>query len=186
MEITYVAISAVVFLVVGGAVGYLIRRYSGANKLAEAETKAKEIVLEAKEKAASLLVELKNEEKDRRKEIDALESRVLHREETLDKKLTDLSTEEAKLRAREEGAKAKEEVVAKKKAKLIRAWRRSARFRLPRRRRRSCAGQRRTVRTISRNRSRRSTARIGRRWRSGPTISSQSRSSATRVRMWRR
>lgn len=118
MEITYVALSAVVFLVVGGAVGYLIRRYSGANKLAEAETKAKEIVLEAKEKAASLLVELKNEEKDRRKEIDALESRVLHREETLDKKLTDLSVEEGKLRAREESAKAKEEAVSKKESEI--------------------------------------------------------------------
>jgi len=118
MEITYVAISAVVFLVVGGAVGYLVRRYSGANKLAEAETKAKEIVLEAKEKAASLLVELKNEEKDRRKEIDALEARVLHREETLDKKLTELSAEEAKLRGREDAAKVKEESVAKKEGEI--------------------------------------------------------------------
>jgi ribonuclease Y len=113
-----VAISAVVFLVVGGAVGYLVRRYSGANKLAEAETKAKEIVLEAKEKAASLLVELKNEEKDRRKEIDALEARVLHREETLDKKLTELSAEEAKLRGREDAAKVKEESVAKKEGEI--------------------------------------------------------------------
>jgi len=118
MEITYVALSAVVFLVVGGAVGYLARRYSGANKLAEAETKAKEIVLEAKEKAASLLVELKNEEKDRRKEIDALEARVLHREETLDKKLTDLSAEEAKFRVREESAKIKEEMVSKKESEI--------------------------------------------------------------------
>ncbi|HEY5220602.1 MAG TPA: ribonuclease Y [Candidatus Paceibacterota bacterium] len=118
MEITYVALSAVVFLVVGGAVGYLVRKASAANKLAEAETRAKEIVLEAKEKAASLLVELKNEEKDRRKEIDALEARVLHREETLDKKLTDLSAEEAKFRAREEGAKAIEEMVAKKEGEI--------------------------------------------------------------------
>jgi ribonuclease Y len=118
MEIIYVALSAVVFLVVGGAAGYLVRRYSGANKLAEAETKAKEIVLEAKEKAASFSVELKNEEKDRRKEIDALESRVLHREETLDKKLTDLSAEEGKLRAREESAKVKEETVAKKESEI--------------------------------------------------------------------
>ena len=106
MEITYVALSAVVFLVVGGIAGYLARRYSAANKLAEAETKSKEIILEAKEKAASLSVELKNEEKDRRKEIDALEARVLHREETLDKKLTDLSAEEGKLRTREDAAKA--------------------------------------------------------------------------------
>ncbi|HUC01326.1 MAG TPA: ribonuclease Y [Candidatus Paceibacterota bacterium] len=118
MEITNLAIVAVVCLAVGGAVGYLIRRYSGANKLAEAETKAKEIVLEAKEKAASILVDLKNEEKDRRKEIDALEARVLHREETLDKKLTDLSAEETKLRAREESAKAKEEAVAKKESEV--------------------------------------------------------------------
>ncbi len=118
MEITYVALSAVVFLAVGGVAGYLARRYSGANKLAEAETKAKEIVLEAKEKAASLLVELKNEEKDRRKEIDALEARVLHREETLDKKLTDLSAEEGKLRAREEAAKIKEDTVIKKEGEI--------------------------------------------------------------------
>jgi ribonuclease Y len=118
MEITYIALSAVVFLVVGGVAGYLARRYSGANKLAEAETKAKEIVLEAKDKAASLLVELKNEEKDRRKEIDALEARVLHREETLDKKLIDLSTEEGKLRAREDAAKAKEEAVGKKESEI--------------------------------------------------------------------
>jgi ribonuclease Y len=118
MEITYVALSAVVFLVVGGAVGYLVRRYSGANKLAEAETKAKEIILEAKEKSASLLVELKNEEKDRRKEIDALEARVLHREETLDKKLMDLSAEEGNLRAREESAKVKEDEVNKKEGEI--------------------------------------------------------------------
>jgi ribonucrease Y len=108
----------VVFLVVGGTLGYLIRRYSGASKLAEAETKAKEIILEAKEKSASLLVELKNEEKDRRKEIDALESRVLHREETLDKKLIELSAEETKLRAREDKAKAKEEEVSKKEGEI--------------------------------------------------------------------
>jgi ribonuclease Y len=118
MEITYVALSAVVFLAVGGAAGYLVRRYSGANKLAEAETKAKEIILEAKEKAASLLVELKNEEKDRRKEIDALEARVLHREETLDKKLTDLSADEGKLRVREENVKTKEDAVVKKEGEI--------------------------------------------------------------------
>jgi ribonuclease Y len=118
MEIINLAIVAVVCLAVGGTVGYLVRRYSGANKLAEAETQAKEIVLEAKEKSASLLVELKNEEKDRRKEIDALEARVLHREETLDKKLTDLSAEEGKLRAREDKAKLKEDEVAKKEGDI--------------------------------------------------------------------
>jgi ribonuclease Y len=111
---TNIALIAGVFLVGGAVVGYLARRYSGAAKLAEAETKAKEIILEAKEKSASFLVDLKNEEKDRRKEIDALESRVLHREETLDKKLIEVSAEETKLRAREEKIKEKEEALMKK------------------------------------------------------------------------
>ncbi len=118
MSIITIALTGLVFLVVGAAAGYFIRKASGANKLAEAETKAKEIILEAKEKSASILLELKNEEKDRRKEIDALEARVLHREETLDKKLTDLSAEEGKLRAREDKAKEKEEVVAKKEMEI--------------------------------------------------------------------
>lgn len=113
------ALIAVVGLLVGVAVGYLVRRYSAAKRfgtveekikkdLAEAETKAKEIVVEAKEKAASLLVEWKNEEKDRRKEIETHEQHLLRKEETLDKKSEEISTEEAKVKAREEAMKAKE------------------------------------------------------------------------------
>jgi len=122
-------IIAVLFLVVGAAVGYFTRGSWATKKqgeveetikksIAEAETKAKEIVLDAKEKAASLLVEIKNDEKDRRKEIDALESRILHREESLDKKLTDLSTEETKLKAQSQQLKEKEELVAKKEGEI--------------------------------------------------------------------
>ena len=118
MEFIYVAIAAVVFAAVGGAVGYWARKAAEANKLAEAETKAKEIVAEAKEKAAAILLEEKNDEKERRKEIDAMEQRMLHREETLDKKLTDLSAEETKVRAREDAARAKEDAVAKKEAEI--------------------------------------------------------------------
>ncbi len=64
--------------------------------------------MEAKDKAASLLVELKNEERDRKREIDSLESRLLRREENLDKKLNALSAEERNLRAKEESIKTKE------------------------------------------------------------------------------
>ncbi len=118
MEFIYVAITAVVFAAAGGAVGYWARRASEANKLAEAEAKAKEIVAEARERAAALLIEGKNDEKERRKEIDAMEQRILHREETLDKKLTDLSAEETKVRAREDSARAKEDAATKKEAEI--------------------------------------------------------------------
>jgi ribonuclease Y len=109
-------------VLIGFAAGYLLRRFWATKKLGsveervkklreEAETQAKEIVLEAKDKAASLLVELKNEERERKREIDVLESRLLRREESLEKKLNALSTEER-------GLKAKDEVIKEREAKL--------------------------------------------------------------------
>jgi ribonucrease Y len=116
-------------LCIGVGVGYAVRRYWASKKLggveeqikkdlADAETRAKEIVIEAKEKAASLLVELKNEEKERRKEIDAIETRVLQREESFDKKLNDLTAEQSKLRTREDEAKAREDELAKREGDI--------------------------------------------------------------------
>jgi ribonuclease Y len=128
MDTTTVLV-AVICLAVGIAAGYAVRRYWANKKLggveeqvkkslADAETRSKELVLEAKEKAASLLVELKNDEKERRKEIDALEARVLHREETLDKKIADLSTEEGKVRGREDALRIREADLEKNEREL--------------------------------------------------------------------
>ncbi|MDR3582365.1 MAG: ribonuclease Y [Candidatus Pacebacteria bacterium] len=123
------ALIAGIFLVVGAAIGYFAKR-AWTNKaqqeleekvkkeVAAAETKAKEILIDAKEKAATLLVELKNDDKDRRKEIEALEARVLHREETLDKKLTDLATDETRLRAREDQLKERDSRVAEREGEV--------------------------------------------------------------------
>ena len=110
---------AVAAVLIGFAAGYLTRRFWASKKLGsieervkklreEAETKAKEVVLEAKDKAASLLVELKNEERERKREIDALESRLLRREENLEKKLNALSVEERDLKTKEESVKTRE------------------------------------------------------------------------------
>ena len=59
-------------LLLGFTIGYLVRRFIAAKQLGsvedkikrsaeEAETRAKEIIIEAKEKSASLLLETKNE-----------------------------------------------------------------------------------------------------------------------------
>jgi ribonuclease Y len=126
---TSTALIAAVFLLIGAVAGYLGRRYWASKKLGgvedkikkdlvDAETRAKEIVVEAKEKAASLLVDSQTEEKKRRKDLEAVEARILHREETLDKKLTDLSTEETKLRAKDDSMKAREDVLAKREGEI--------------------------------------------------------------------
>ncbi len=115
--------------VFGIAVGYFARRYWAAKRLGgveervkkdltDAEARAKEIIVEAKDKAASLLVDSKNEEKERRKEIDALESRLLKKEETFEKKSEELSAEEGKIRAREEKLKTGETEVQSQLEKI--------------------------------------------------------------------
>jgi len=121
MEIT-TALIAAVFLLVGLAGGYFVRRYWAASKLgdveeriekdiATAEAKAKEIIVEAKDKAASLLVGAQNEEKERRKEVDAHEARLVRKEETLDRRSEEISAETAKIAARDEKVKVQEEEV---------------------------------------------------------------------------
>src|SRR3989344_1278342 len=99
-------------IVIGGivlvALGYFGRRtlaqrtgdsieQKSRHKLDAAETKAKEIVLEAQGKAASVLENLNNEERERKSQLHAIETGLLHREELLDKKLAGISGEEVKV-----------------------------------------------------------------------------------------
>ena len=120
-----IVLLSVVFLAVGIAAGYLGRRYAAgkrlgsieeqaAKRISEAETKAKEIVLDAKEKAATFLTEAKDEERGRRKELDAIETRLISREELIDKRAGDLSREEGAVRAREDALRVREDGIAKR------------------------------------------------------------------------
>jgi len=111
------------------AAGYLVRRFWASKKLGstesrikkeleEAEAKAKEIILGAKDRAASILVEIKDEERARKKEVDASESRLLRREESLEQKLSALGVEVDKLRVREENLKQKEGELKESQAEI--------------------------------------------------------------------
>ena len=118
-------------LVVGLAAGYWGRYYlalRGGKSLeelnrrtqAEAETKAKEIILAAKEQAAELLAEAKKEEKESKDKIAELEARLLEREVSFDKRLNALSEGEtavrektAKLESRETKISEQEDKVSK-------------------------------------------------------------------------
>lgn len=115
-------------LVLGILGGYSIRRYiavrqansierQAEKKLEESETKGKEIVLDAKEKAAGILTQLQEEERNRKKEISALEERLIRREESLDQKLTLITNEEGRLRNRADELGKKEAEVNELKAR---------------------------------------------------------------------
>ncbi len=125
----------IVLVAAGAAVGYFARQAMGLKKknnidqiierqLEEAKVKAKEIVLEGQEKASVLIEEAKQDERDRKNQLDRLEERLLKKEEAFERDLhsvrnkeTHLNDEMAKLKVREdeiEGLRKRaEEMVAK-------------------------------------------------------------------------
>ncbi|OGY97946.1 MAG: ribonuclease Y [Candidatus Liptonbacteria bacterium RIFCSPHIGHO2_01_FULL_57_28] len=106
-------------LLVGIAVGYFFRQFwakkqlgsleeVSQRKLQDTEAKAKEIIVEAKDKAASLLLEAKNEEKEHKNRIVATENRLVEREAMLDKRGVGLDEEDKTLKRKEEQLKERE------------------------------------------------------------------------------
>jgi len=92
---------------VGGTMTYDRQRRAGgqhkANQLiADAKTKASDIVLKAKDEVLALANDAKKEENERRKVWEKTESRLAEREISLDKKLDELDKRAESLRAQED------------------------------------------------------------------------------------
>lgn len=98
--------------IVGGAVGYLVRKNIAEGKVATAEetasrilqeaektgeAKKKESLLEAKEEIHRLRTEMERENKERRAELQKSERRLVQKEENLDKKLDSYEKKEENL-----------------------------------------------------------------------------------------
>jgi ribonucrease Y len=99
-------------LLVGAAVGYLARRRSvgtsllqaeeqASRILAEAESRQKELLLEARDETLKLRTTLEEEIRERRAEASRVEQRLLQREDTLDRKLEALERRDQEVRQRE-------------------------------------------------------------------------------------
>lgn len=92
---------------VGGTYAYDRQRKSGSKHkaeqaIAEAKTKASDIVLKAKDEALKLAEDAKKEEVERRKTWQKTENRLAERETALDKKLDDLDRRAESLRTQED------------------------------------------------------------------------------------
>ena len=116
--------------VAGIALGYYVRqivarktRHLAESKRSEelesAKSEAKEIVIEARDKAASILVDVQKEERERKQELRQLEERLLKREDTLqeerstlEKRVRDLERDQGEVKQeRAEAQEAKDRVV---------------------------------------------------------------------------
>ncbi len=113
MNAETIIVAIVVALIVGAAIGYAIyailaqqrvRSAEGtAQKLVlEAQAKEKEILLDAKDEALKMRNTAEAENKERRKEIDRQEKRVLQKEESLDRKSETYERKERQLAQKEQ------------------------------------------------------------------------------------
>jgi ribonuclease Y len=128
---------AFIALVVGIALGFVIRKVfiegqeSRARATAErivldaekqAETLKKEAVLEAKDEVFSLKAEAETEAKERRKDLTALETRLMQREESIERRAESLDKREHQLSSTagqiEKRAKDLEDAIAEEKNRL--------------------------------------------------------------------
>ena len=109
-------IAPVAALLVGFAIGYLIRRAVGEAKIKSAEeearrivaeavksadTKKREILLEARDEAGRLRDELEREVRERRQELQRTERRLINKEESLDRRQELFSQKEENLSRQE-------------------------------------------------------------------------------------
>lgn len=103
--------------VLGGVVGYFIRKNSAESKIGSAESEAKriisdaekvsdakkkEVLLEAKEEIHKLRTEADRENKERRTELQRMERRLSQKEENLDRKLDSFEKKEESIARKEE------------------------------------------------------------------------------------
>ncbi|MEG0662662.1 MAG: Rnase Y domain-containing protein, partial [Anaerovoracaceae bacterium] len=122
-DIVLAIIVGIVALLIGILVGYIIRKNLGEKAIGSAETKAKniildaenrsetikkEIALEAKEDALKYKNEAEREIKERRNELSKSENRLLQKEESIDKKLENIERKEQSITAKEENVTKKQ------------------------------------------------------------------------------
>ena len=134
-------ISGVVALIIGAAVGIVVYKFVIDKKLGNAQAEAariledsrqeaksmrKEALIEAKEEQHRLRTEVDREVRERRAEVQKLEQRVAAREEaltrkedTLDRRLTDVENAQAALNVREQDIVRKENEVAESHNKML-------------------------------------------------------------------
>ncbi len=127
MDLTLAVVLIAAGLLVGALIGFILRRQLSERKLGSAELQArqmiedamhtaesrkKEILVEAKEEALAIKNDTERELKERRREVAHLENRVTQKEENLDRKIENLEKKENALSEKEKAAEAMKEKIA--------------------------------------------------------------------------
>lgn len=128
-----------VLILFGTVAGYFIRQIIAARQAnsfeqrlkflqEEIQTKAREIVLEAKDKAAALIEEAKKEEKEQKAQIARLEERLLKKEEILEKQREELSLHKGFLEKEKQSLDIEKTAIGELNKKILKELERIARL----------------------------------------------------------
>ncbi|MFA6423618.1 MAG: ribonuclease Y [Patescibacteria group bacterium] len=97
-------------LIIGGAIGFIIRKFTSQKSIIDAETKNRELLISAKDEALKIKEEAKKESEKRQSYLEEIEKNLRRREESLDKRSEILDGEKTQITQRlEEATKLKEE-----------------------------------------------------------------------------
>jgi ribonuclease Y len=128
----FIYVLLILFLGVGGLIGFLLRKKLVESKVATATSEASKITNDAKKEAASIKKEallqakeklyqerseFERENREWRAELQGLEKRLVHKEENLDKKVNLLDQKETSLTKREKYLATQENTVTEKEKK---------------------------------------------------------------------
>ena len=129
---TYISI-ALISLIVGTVAGWLGFRYLEKYRAGQAKSEADRILGDANQKSKSIMkeaelqakddvfqakMEIEKESKEKRQELQVIEKRLIHKEESLDKKVDLLDSKEADVSRREKKIFSREETVGEMERKL--------------------------------------------------------------------
>jgi len=135
LSIQIVVLIAIATLVVGGVIGALVRRQSSAEKFAnaerdaanmlesarkEAETLRKEAEIQAKDVVFQAKDEWENEARELRRELQSQEKRLVQKEENLDRKVEQVDAREQELQRREQQTGERERLLQERNAEIDR------------------------------------------------------------------
>ena len=112
ISILVAVVGVLLALLLGGGLGYMLAQYMNKTRLrerqeraqvliAEAETKAKDIVLQAKDAALKMREGAEAEMEKRRQELGRQEERMVQRRESLDRRMDNMESRERKLDQRQ-------------------------------------------------------------------------------------
>jgi ribonuclease Y len=117
--------------VLGIAAGYILRLMAAKRlhssierkteqELETAKSQAKELVVEARDQAASVLAEVQKEEKERKQELRRLEERLIRKEDSLEQTSKDLEGQNRRIAEKENEFKKKDEEIKELHEKSVR------------------------------------------------------------------